>query len=153
MLERIIYFVLLFGIAGAFSAQGGFAGERAKAMALGDQAAVYLREHGEKELARVINENGMFRDGELYVWAMKTDLSTTSMVFAHPSKALINHDFIDMKDAKGKNFVREILELVKVRKTGWIEYMWTEPVSKKIKPKHTYIIRIDKVIILCGYYN
>jgi cytochrome c len=153
MPRRINYLVLLFCIAGAFSVQEGFAGERAKAMDLGGQAAVYLREHGEKELARVINENGRFRDGELYVWAMKTDLSTTSMVFAHPSRALLNHDFIDMKDAKGKNFVREILELVKDRKTGWIEYMWTEPVSKKIKLKHTYIIRINKVIILCGYYN
>jgi len=31
--------------------------------------------------------------------------------------------------------------------------MWTEPVSKKIKPKHTYIIRVNDVIILSGYYD
>jgi hypothetical protein len=137
----------------AMASQKGFAGDRDKAIAYGDQAAAYFKANGEKKLGEAINDKGMFQQGELYAWALKTDFSTTASAFAHPSKALRDKNFIDLKDAKGKPFIREILKLAQEKEKGWIDYMWTEPVSKKIKPKHTYVIRINDVIILSGYYD
>ncbi|HOW82836.1 MAG TPA: cache domain-containing protein [Spirochaetota bacterium] len=153
MARKAAFFVFSFLLAIIFSTQNGFAGEREKAIAFGDQAAAYYKANGEKKFGEAVNVKGMFKEGELYAWALKTDFSTIASAFAHPSAALRDKNFIDLKDANGKSFIREILKVAQEKGTGWLDYMWTEPVSKKIKPKHTYIIRVNDVIILSGYYD
>jgi signal transduction histidine kinase len=41
---------------------------------------------------------------------------------------------------------------VKTDFNGWVDYVFTDPVSHKLRRKSTYVLRIDDVIIGCGYY-
>ena len=36
---------------------------------------------------------------------------------------------------------------------GWVEYKWTNPETKKIGPKSTYVEKFDSLIVGCGYYK
>jgi signal transduction histidine kinase len=37
--------------------------------------------------------------------------------------------------------------------SGWSDYKWTNPVTKKIDPKSTYFQKVDDVILGCGVYK
>jgi signal transduction histidine kinase len=70
-------------------------------------------------------------------------LSFNGEVLAHgTNKALIGKNMIEVKDVNGKYFTRETVEGAKGKGTGWNDYMFTNPVSKKVEPKSMYYERI-----------
>jgi len=95
-----------------------------------------------------------FFKGELYVFLMTTD---DGVLQAHPK--LKGKNIMMLKDAKGKAFVQEFIALGKSGKSGWVEYLWTNPTSKEIDPKKTYIEPLSikyqgrDAILGCGIYN
>jgi signal transduction histidine kinase len=66
---------------------------------------------------------------------------------------MIGKDLSDLKDADGKYFVRERIELVKKKGSGWQDYKFVNPVSKQIEPKSMYVERYEDVIVGCGVYK
>ncbi len=93
----------------------------------------------------------MFVDGEDYLSIYGLDGS----VVGHGTNAtLIGKVLLDLKDSKGKQFMREFVQKAdKPGASGWIEYHWTNPVSKKVEPKAAYFVRVDDIIIQAGYYK
>jgi signal transduction histidine kinase len=122
-----------------------------EAKALVDKAISFYKANGkEKALAEISNPKGQFVKGELYVfiWDLK------GMVLAHgPNQKLIGKDVSELKDADGKLFVKEALELAKAKGSGWVDYKWTNPVTKKIDPKTTFVKKVDDLIFCCGIYK
>jgi cytochrome c len=43
--------------------------------------------------------------------------------------------------------------VAKTKGTGWVDYKWVNPVSKKIEPKSTYIQKGDEYFLGCGIYK
>jgi cytochrome c len=121
-------------------------------MALVNKAAIYYKEVGkEKALAEFSNPKGKFVDGENYLSIY--DMKAT--VIGHGvNKALIGKDLYNLRDSNDKYFMKEFVEKAnKTGATGWVEYHWTNPVSKKIEPKAAYFVRVEDVIIQAGYYK
>ncbi len=135
----------------------GFAYAQAKAtkessVALVKKAVAYVKEVGkDKALAEFNNPKGKFVDGENYlsIYSMK------GVVIGHGTNAsLIGKDLINLKDSHGKLFIQEFIQKAnKPGATGWVDYYWTNPVSKKIEPKSSYFERVDDMIIQAGYYK
>lgn len=94
--------------------------------------------------------DGKFSKGpELFTFAI--DLKGN--VLAHPfNKKLIGQDMTDLKDADGKPFAKEMANLANSKGSGWVEYKWSNPASKHIEPKATYLQKIDDVVYCCGIY-
>jgi hypothetical protein len=44
-------------------------------------------------------------------------------------------------------------ELAKTKGSGWVNYSWTNPVTKKVGPKTTYIQVVDGYWVGCGYFK
>jgi methyl-accepting chemotaxis protein len=123
----------------------------AEAQALVEQAYDYVKTFGkEKALKEFNNPVGQFVKGELYVLAQ--DLKGTILAHAF-NAALIHKNNYDMKDPRGKLFVREMTDIANTKGEGWMEYHWENPTTKIIQPKRTYIKRIDDFFIACGVFK
>ena len=127
------------------------AADRDDAKMLVKQAAAYVQYQGkEKALAEINTPNGMFDKGELYVFAY--DLQ--GVMLAHPkTPALIGQNLITVPDAEGKLFRKEIVEKAKSKGSGWVDYMYLNPETKRQEHKSTYFQKVGDIIICCGVYK
>lgn len=49
----------------------------------------------------------------------------------------------DLKDTQGKLLIREMLETVEVRGSGWVDYMWPKPGDNVSTQKSAYVSKAD----------
>lgn len=115
------------------------------------QAAAFLKKEGKDKAFAAFNDpKGPFTYRDLYIAAY--DLSGTCV--AHGAKKeRIGKNALEEKDADGKQFVKERVELAKSAGKGWQEYKFQNPVSKKVEQKVAYLERVDDVILVCGAYK
>ncbi|HYD81322.1 MAG TPA: cache domain-containing protein [Paucimonas sp.] len=139
--------VLLFS--GAASA--GDRGTADEAIALVKKAADFLKANGkEKAYAEFSNPKGQFIDRDLYVFVF----DMTGKTLAHGvNPKLLDKNLSELKDADGKYFIKEFLEVANTKGKGWIDYKWTHPTTKAIEPKSTYVEKVGDVLIGCGIYK
>lgn len=135
-------------------ATGALAEERATtrdAEALVHRAVALIKKDGrEKAFAAFNDPKGPFTYRDLYITAY--DLN--GVCLAHGQKPeRIGKSLLNDKDASGKAFVKERVEMAKRNGSGWQEYLFTNPVSKKIEPKVAYFELVDGVIVACGAYK
>ncbi len=123
----------------------------ADAEAMVKKAITFYKANGKvKALAEFSNLKGKFVNGDLYIFVY--DL--TGKCVAHGGNAKqIGKDLIDLKDANGKLFVKERVDMAKTKGKGWQNYKWSNPVTKQIEDKTAYIEKVDDVIIGCGAYK
>ncbi len=129
-----------------------FAGTEAdEAKAMVEKAAALIKAEGrEKALAEIGNPQGQFVKGEMYVFAY--DLTATMV--AHPTNAkLVGKNLMDVPDAEGKLFRKEIVELAKTKGSGWVDYKYKNPTSGKVESKTTYVQKEGDVVLCCGIYK
>jgi len=123
----------------------------AAAQALVKRAVQYLRQHGrERAFAAFNDERGEFVQGDLYV--LVYDLNGRNL--AHGANAeMRGRDQIDTRDADGKYFVRERVELARERPSFWQDYKFWNPVTRQIELKSSYFERVDDLLVGCGFYK
>jgi cytochrome c len=144
----LLIFIGLFIFAGATSVYAG--GTPAEAKALAEKAAAFLKANGkEKTLAEISKPGGQFDKGEMYVYAF----GMTGTVLAHPKNpGLIGKNTYNIPDEDGKFFRKDIVELAKTKGSGWVDYKYLNPVTKKVEDKTTYVLRVGEIILCCGVY-
>lgn len=123
--------------------------EEAKAMV--EKAAEFYKANGkDKAMAAFNDPKGQFVQGELYIIAY--DFEGKVLANATSTK-LIGKNIMNMKDPDGKPFMKELLETAK-KGGGWVEYKFNDPKMNKIRPKVTYVLKVDSnVAIGCGIYK
>jgi len=122
------------------------------AIAMAERGAAFLRANGKDAFMKRISERDpQFVQGSLYVDIR--DLKS-GVVLAHPiNPTIVGKDLIDVPDAHGKKYRREIVELAQKQGKGWVDYMYRNPESGKIEPKTTYILRVNDVVLEAGIYK
>jgi signal transduction histidine kinase len=94
--------------------------------------------------------NKDFHDRDLYVFVRSMDGNTV----AHgANKAMIGHTSLDLKDADGKLYNKEMIDLATSKGNGWVDYRWVNPVNKKIEPKSSYIEKVGDYVVGAGFYK
>jgi len=127
----------------------GAPGEK-EAVALAERGAQFVREHGKAEMIAKINgKDAQFNQGALYL-AMR-DLN--GITIAHPTTALIGKDLLDVPDADGKPFRREMMALARGAGHGWVDYKFRNPSTGKVQAKSTYVLRVGDVALEAGIYK
>ncbi|HJV53848.1 MAG TPA: cache domain-containing protein [Noviherbaspirillum sp.] len=151
-MKAFIKLVLVAWIAIASAAAGAVErGTPEQAVAMVHKVIEYMKANGrDKAIAEVNNLQGQFRERDLYVTINDMNAKT----LAHGANAKMQgKDLIDLKDADGKFFMRERLELVKARGKGWQDYKFVNPETKKIEAKSMYFERYGDLIVNCGVYK
>lgn len=134
----------------AFAGEFGTADE---AMAMVAKAAAFYKANGKDKLLAEINAGtkGQFVDRDLYV----VPYSIEGIRLAHPyNPKLIGSSVLDAVDFDGKEYGKEEVSLIKTKGSGWVDYKYTDPTTKKLAAKSFYVQKVDDQIFLgAGIYK
>jgi hypothetical protein len=141
--------VALISLTGAASAEERATAADAEAMV--KKAVVFLKANGpEKAYPEFNNRKGQFVDRDVYIVVYGLD----GVVRAHGgNEKLVGKDMLDAQDTDGKFFVKERVELAKAQGTFWQDYKFSNPVTKKVEPKHMYCERVGETAVCGGVYK
>ena len=149
-MNRITIAAVVFLLAAGFSTQAYPAGTPDQAQAMVKKAIQYYHAKGkEKTFAEINNTKGLFTRGDLYVTVYDMEGNCVANGF---DKKLIGRNLIGWKDPDGVPFIKERIDLVKAKKSGWQKYKYTNPVTRKIELKTAYVERADDFVFMCGAY-
>ncbi len=148
LIQSALFAAAFIASSSALAAELGTAEE---ATAMVKKAAAFLKANGkDKTLAEVSNPKGQFVDRDLYI----SVYDMNGNVLAHGTNPkLIGKDVSALKDADGKEFIKEILSKAKSSGKGNADYKWPNPVSKEIQPKTVYFEKADDMVFSSGYYK
>jgi signal transduction histidine kinase len=62
-------------------------------------------------------------------------------------------DATTLKDVEGREFGKEIIELAKTQGSGWVDYRTTNPATKKIGLKTSWVIRSGDYVVFVGAFK
>jgi len=137
----------------AAASTSAVAAERAsvqEAEALVKKAVQFYKKNGrDNALAAFSDPNGQFVDRDLYV----TTYALDGTCLSHINERVRGKNMIDQRDMDGKYFTRERLEASKTQRSGWQEFKFFNPMTKKVEPKRQYWERVDDVVIAAGAYK
>ncbi|MBC5782449.1 cache domain-containing protein [Ramlibacter sp. USB13] len=102
----------------------------------------------DKAMADITDPKGQFVDRELYLTVYQLD----GTALAHGANAkFVGKNMIELRDANGKEHIRERMELAKTKAAFWQDFSFVNPVNKKIEPKQMYCeLTDDKKLVVCG---
>lgn len=138
--------IIQFLAAGFAHAQERGTADQAKALV--EKGLAHIKTVGVDKAAEDFSaKDGKWHEKDLYVFVQKFDGTTV----AHGgNKGLVGKNMIELKDANGQAFIRSMIDTAKTKGSGWVDYMWTNPQSKKVEPKTTYVVKIPAFEGLIG---
>jgi signal transduction histidine kinase len=133
---------------------GAFAGDKgttAEAEALVKKAVAFIKANGkDKAFAEFGNPKGQFVDRDLYIFVY----DMTGKCVAHgQNPKQVGKDLSDLADPDGKPFVKERIEIAKTKGSGWQDYKFSNPTTKKVESKRAYIEKYEDLIVGSGAYK
>jgi cytochrome c len=144
---------LILAIAASALAAPAFASEPSEkdAIAMVEKGAAFMKSAGKDGMIKRINaKDPDFVQGALYL----TMRDGKGVILANPvNPAMVGKDLVDVPDADGKLFRREILELAKKKGKGWVDYKFKNPASGQVEAKTTYIQLVGDVTLEAGIYK
>lgn len=152
---RSFAFLLLISISAtmAFSAEQDTLSKEKKAVALVEKGLAYIKEVGkEKAIEEFNNGKGKFVDGEFYLFGYT--LKGVCIVLGVNPK-MIGQNLYEMVDADGKMIIQDFIKIATTDGKGWSHYKWSNPNTKKIQDKSSYVVYIKDadMILGCGFYK
>jgi cytochrome c len=144
----LVGFFVIGAVTITFAAEFGTAKE---AEAMVKKAVADIKANGpEKAFSEISNPKGKFIDRDLYIFVY--DMSGKCVAHGFNQK-MIGKELAEMKDADGKFFVKERIDIAKGKGSGWQDYKFTNPTSRKIEHKRAYVEKYDNFIVGCGIYK
>jgi signal transduction histidine kinase len=144
---------LLAAFLAAFTMIAASAEERgtpAEAEAMVKKAIAHYKKVGrEKAMADFSNTQGAFVDRDLYVVVLQMD----GLELAHINPRTVGKNMMDLRDPDGRPHIKERLDAAKKAPSGWHEYKFFNPMTKKIELKSAYWERVDDLVFACGAYK
>ena len=123
----------------------------AEAKALAEKAAAHFKAVGpEKAIADFNDPAGGFVDRELFVVVYDPD---NKIVGSYGVPALRGKDATALKDVEGKEFGNAIVAQAKTQTAGWVEYRMTNPATKKVGLKRSWVIGVGGYVLFVGAFG
>lgn len=102
-------------------------------------AAAFSKDGKDKLLADVSDPAGPYVKGELYAYCMDFN----AIMLAHgANKGLVGRDTSNMTDPTGLKMSAAMIAIAKAPGSGWIDYQWVNPTTKKIENKTSYVKKV-----------
>jgi signal transduction histidine kinase len=143
-------------IAGAALSFGAFAADEkrvtaAEAEAMVKRGVAHIKANPrDKAMADITDKKGKFVDRELYLTVYQPD----GTALAHgANERFVGKNMIELRDADGKEHIRERMDMAKTKSTFWQDFKFVNPVTKKMEPKSMYCERSNDLIVCGGIYK
>jgi cytochrome c len=111
--------------------------------------AFYEKDGREKALAEFQRKPGPFVDRDLYVTVYDMEGNCLSQI----NPKMIGKNMMDLRDPDGKFLIKERVDAARTASSGWQDYKFFNPVSKRIEPKRMYWEKHDNIIFAAGAYK
>jgi cytochrome c len=126
-------------LAGPSFGQSSDRGTPQEAKAMVEAAVAHIKSAGaDKAFADFHVAGSKWLVKDLYVFSAKFNGDYLALG-ANPK--IVGKNMMEVKTADGKPFVKEMSELAQ-KGGGWYEYMWQDPLTKKVNPKVSFIQRV-----------
>lgn len=120
-----------------------------QAVAMVKRGVAHLKATGPKGHADITRRDTPFKDRDLYLVVYGLD----GTVRAHGAQPkLVGRKLLDVADVDGRFFVRERVELARVKSSFWQDYKFVNPVSRRVEPKRAYCERLGDSVVCGGIY-
>jgi hypothetical protein len=120
-----------------------------EAQALTDRAVLHMREVGPESAINDFNDpHGNYVDRDLFV--IVYDPNGTIMTGV---PALIGKNARSLTDVTGKEFGQDIINAAHSADGSWVEYHMTNPVTRKVELKTSYVRRSNDYVVFVGVYK
>lgn len=104
----------------------------------------------ERAFADISEAKGPYVDRDLYLVVYTLD----GVNLAHGyNRKFIGKNMIEIKDADGKEYMRERMQMAKAKASFWQDLKFVDPLTKKIEPKQTYCERSGELLVCGGIYK
>ncbi|MBO6549206.1 MAG: cache domain-containing protein [Rhizobiales bacterium] len=116
-------------------------GTPSEAIAMAKDVIKKFKNDGLEKTLHTVNHTQIFRDRDLYAFIMNNE----GVIAAHGVlQALVGKNIIRLVDGDGKLMIQEFVDVMKVKRTGWVDYKWPNFVTGKLDFKSTYLERMDE---------
>lgn len=117
-----------------------------------DAASAQIRKQGlAAALASFNDTRAAFVRDDLYVFVVNL---TNGKFEAHGmNPKWTGTDASDLHDVEGKPLIREMLELIRSKSEGSVDYVWRNPVTNAVEQKRSFIRRENGSLIGVGFYR
>lgn len=147
-LRKLLVATLALCASGALLAAEFASPKEAEAMV--GKAVAAIKANRQKAFDEIIAKDPKWVDRDLYPTVYNLD----GKVLAHGQNAkMVGKELIELKDADGKAFIKERIDLALRKGKFWQDYRFTDPVSKKVLPKQMYCEKLDDAIVCAGVYK
>lgn len=138
-----------FALAPAVLADGQATPDDAKALA--EKAAAYVSEVGKDKALTAFTNDAAWHDRDLFVYAY----DFTGLCVANGGvKTLVGVNMIETADpVTGDKIVQAQIDIAKTKGEGWHEYHFSNPATKRIEQKKSYIKRVGDIYVGVGAYQ
>jgi cytochrome c len=134
----------------AYSQEHGTAAE-AKQMV--QNALAHIKDVGpEKAFVDFNAPTGKWHNKDIYLFCYKLDGTCNCN---GNNNALVGKNLLDMKYPDGQLHIKKMVEIANSKGSGWDEYPWPHPVTKKIENKQAFVAKIPGFsgFIAAGIYK
>ena len=150
-MKKVLGMLVVMSLLLVSSVFAGDKGTPAEAEALVKKAVAFMKANGkDKAFAEFGNPKGQFVDRDLYIFVY--DMSGKCVAHGQNPKQ-VGKDLSDLTDPDGKPFVKERIEIAKTKGSGWQDYKFSNPTTKKVEPKRAYIEKYEDLIVGSGAYK
>ena len=127
--------------------------EKAFVVDIVNDAAGQIEKNPDAAFALFHDPRGPYLVKNAYIFVVKPDgVETVNPAFAN----LEGVNLAGWKDTQGKYAIREMLDVVKTKGSGWVNYMWPKPGESVSTQKSAYVTRAKMgdgwVVVGCGVY-
>ncbi len=155
-MRKLLAALIALVLAASLAAQSGPAAAKAKSLV--ESGIAYYQKNGkDAALAAFDDVKGKFRDGEYYLFVFDISKPDAAVCVARGdgNKALIGKDMWTTKDPDGLLYIQAFRKILEKGPTGWVDYKRTNPETKKIEAKSSFLSVIPgtKLFVGCGFYK
>ncbi|MGH1349659.1 MAG: cache domain-containing protein [Methyloligellaceae bacterium] len=131
------------------SLAAGKFGSKEEAVAMVNQVVQMYNTAGAEKTFEAIKAK-KFLDRDLYPFVINM---RAVMVVHTRAQAMNGKDTWLLPDADGKYIGQEMIKILKTRNTGWFNYKWPNPITRKVDRKVSYIRKLgNEYIVGVGVY-
>jgi cytochrome c len=156
MKRTLSLFLAAIILASGLAAQTGPAAAKAKALV--ESGLSFYQKNGKDAAFKAFNDvKGPFRDGEYYLFLFDISKPDTAVCVARGdgNQALLGKDMWLTKDPDSQLYIQAFAQMVTKSGSGWVDYKRSNPETKKIEAKSSYVTMIPgtKIFMGCGFYK
>lgn len=123
-------------VAGLAHAADPNSGTKDEAKALVDAAVEHVKKVGPDQAFKdFFADKATWTKKDLFVIAFDSKGVCRTSAF----EKLHGKAMMDVKDDDGKLFVKEMVDVAMTKGSGWVDYTWPHPITKKLAQKSSYV--------------